>query len=187
MGDTTSNMQLTRRQILGAGLAGLFCASPVSAWAARQTSGERVISLQQMHTGEKLSTVYWCEGQYVREALNDINNILRDHRSDEVAMIDPSLLDLLYDVQERVGTSKPIEVYSAYRSPKTNALLRRRSRGVARRSFHMRGQAVDVRVPGLSPGKLYRLARGLKKGGVGYYGRSGFVHLDTGPVRFWRG
>lgn len=187
MGDRGIQQVVSRRQALQLGAAGLICASPLPALGAKTEAGERVLKFCHMHTGERLSTAYWVEGNYVVDSLLEVNHILRDHRTGEKVVIDPRLLDLLHTLQSRIETNEPIEVFSAYRSPKTNATLRRRSRGVARRSYHLFGKAVDIRIPGVKPSQLVRLARSLEKGGVGFYRRRPFVHIDTGPVRYWRG
>ena len=116
-----------------------------------------------------------------------IDLVLRDHRANEICSMDPKLIDILHSIQQRTigSTAKPVEVVSAYRSPTTNSDMRRYKRGVARNSFHTVGQAVDIRVPGFSTRDVYKAALGLKEGGIGYYGRAGFVHLDTGNYRTW--
>ena len=149
------------------------------------TPAERSLSLYNNHTREHLKVVYWVDGDYVPEALSDINHLLRDHRTDQVASMDPALLDLLYDLGHKIGARHPFHVISAYRSPKTNAKLRQRSKRVAKRSQHMYGKAVDIYVPGYKLADLRRAALSLRRGGVGYYPRSNFIHVDTARVRFW--
>lgn len=173
-----------RRRILRLGLGALLVLSPLHAMAAR-SEPERKISLLNEHTGERLSRAYWVEGEYLPESLAEIDHVLRDHRTDEVHPIDPRLVDLLHRVQTKMGVRGTYHVISGYRSPKTNALLRRRSRGVARRSLHMDGMAIDVRLPGRALRDLRKAAIALRGGGVGFYPRSGFVHLDVGRPRFW--
>ncbi len=187
MGVTIPQSKVSRRLILGAGVAGLVLGQPISALASTRNASERKLSLVHLHTGENLSCAYWHNGGYVRDSLSDINKLLRDHRSGEQTAIDPKLLDIVWSLWARSGANRPIEVFSGYRSPATNKMLRQRSRGVARRSYHMQGQAVDIKIPGLTTRQLVHLAKDLGKGGVGYYPRSGFVHVDTGPVRYWRG
>jgi uncharacterized protein YcbK (DUF882 family) len=179
--------KVTRRAFIGAGVAGLVLAHPLSAMASIRKTSERKLSLVHLHTGENLSCSYWNNGSYLRDSLSDINQLLRDHRSGEQTAIDPKVLDILWSLWTRSGARRPIEVFSAYRSPSTNDMLRRRSRGVARQSYHMQGKAVDIKIPGVTSRQLVHLAKDLGKGGVGYYPRSGFVHIDTGPVRYWRG
>lgn len=170
---------------LGAGFAaaaGTGLLAPSSAWAAKP---ERTLSFYHLHTGEKLRTTYWADGSHIPEALADINHILRDFRTAEARPIDPRLLDLLHRVQESLGTDEPYHIISGYRSPATNTKLANKSGGVARRSLHLAGQAIDVCLPGRPLRKLHKAAVAQKSGGVGYYPRSNFVHLDVGRVRYW--
>ena len=187
MGIIHPTSPMTRRTLLGAGAAALVLGHPLTALAARGTTEERAIALKHLHTGESISCPYWSDGTYLRNSLEEINHVLRDHRSGSETDMDPELLDLLWMVRQRSGSRATIEVFSGYRSPATNAMLRSRSRGVAKRSYHTRGKAADVRIPGVSTQQLVRAARSLGRGGVGYYPRSGFVHIDTGPARYWRG
>jgi len=146
---------------------------------------ERSLAFYHLHTGESLSTVYWVQGHYLPGALGEINYILRDHHAEQVQPIDPQLLDLLYTITKMVGACDAFQVLSAYRSPATNAMLRLYSSGVAEHSMHMEGKAIDVRFAGEDLQRVHRLAAALQWGGVGYYPWANFVHLDTGPVRFW--
>lgn len=146
---------------------------------------ERSLSLYNIHTGESVQAVYWAGGKYVPGSLEEINHIFRDHRSGEIKPLDIRLLDLLHAIGTKLNTAQPFSIISGYRSPKTNAFLRRRSPGVAANSYHMYGKAADVRVPGYSLSLLRRVAMDLTGGGVGYYPRSNFLHVDVGPVRFW--
>ena len=146
---------------------------------------ERTLSFYNTRTGEEWNRVYWCQGDYVPEALEEINYLLRDHRTNEVREIDPRLLDLLYDLNEKLNSRGPFQVVSGYRSPETNALLRRRSRRIARHSLHIEGMAVDIRLPDRNMRQLAKAALSLQSGGVGYYPRRQFVHVDTGKVRRW--
>lgn len=185
MDNGLSRNTIDRRRFLR--LCGLSVAAgllPASAWAARKPSA-RVISLHNIHTGESLRSPYFEDGAYVPEALAEIGRLLRDHRSGEVAEIDPALIDRLHAVSVALGTDVPFHVISGYRSPATNAALRKAGRGVARRSYHLLGRAVDVRLPGVSHADLLRTALAQNVGGVGDYPRSDFVHLDTGPLRRW--
>jgi uncharacterized protein YcbK (DUF882 family) len=146
---------------------------------------ERALGFYNTHTGESITTVYWAEGDYVHSGLEEIAVILRDHRSGDVHSIQKELLDLLYVLQMKVGCSNPYKVISGYRSPATNAKLRKHSTGVAKRSYHMQGKAIDIRLPGCDLDQLHRVALEVKAGGVGYYGASDFIHVDVGPVRRW--
>lgn len=178
----------SRRRLLQLGLlAAASYLAPTLTQAAPQANTERILAFHNLHTGERLQTVYWQHGAYVEQALTDINFILRDHRTSDVIAIDTGLLDLLHALQQKLNTEQPFHIISGYRSPKTNALLRRRGRGVAKKSMHMKGQALDLRVPKRSTKAIHRAALALRLGGVGYYPNSGFVHVDTGRVRQWRG
>jgi uncharacterized protein YcbK (DUF882 family) len=146
---------------------------------------EKTVALYNTHTGESLNAVYWVKGRYLPDALSAVDRVLRDHRTDEVKPIDPQLLDLLHAISDELECSHPFSIISAYRSPATNAYLRFMSRGVAEHSFHMDGKAVDVRLPGWGSYMVRRVAVELRMGGVGYYPRSDFVHIDVGPIRYW--
>lgn len=146
---------------------------------------ERSLGFYNTHTDETLKTVYWAEGKYQPEGLSGINRILRDHRTGDVHSMDKSLLDLLYLLQTRTGRKDKFHIISGYRSPASNAKLHARSAGVAKRSFHMQGKAVDIRLPGYDLKKLHQAALALKAGGVGCYPSSNFIHVDVGPVRRW--
>lgn len=181
---------LSRRRFLtlGAGAALALAAGPVLAGPAPLTTpvaGERRLSFLNLHTGETLKTTYWQDGQYVSEELAAINHVLRDFRVNTPGDMAPQLMDLLYVLQHDLGTNQPFHVISGYRSPKTNAMLHEHSSGVAKNSRHMLGQAIDIRVPGVDLKHLYKTALNLRAGGVGYYAKSDFVHVDVGPVRTW--
>lgn len=146
----------------------------------------RTLSMRNLHTGESIRKVtFWEKGKYHDDALSEINYVLRDFRSGDVADMDTDLLNLLCCVQQKLGTSKEFHIISGYRSAKTNDMLRRRSGGVAKNSYHTRGQAIDIQLPGHRLKDIKNVALSLKGGGVGYYSQSGFVHLDTGKVRTW--
>lgn len=149
------------------------------------TSSPRTLSLVNANSGEALSVTYWADGAYRRDALNKLNHFLRDTHENQETEMDPLLFDVLWHTTKAVGYEGPIEVFSAFRSPTTNAWLASVSRGVARDSQHMNGNAMDIRFPGVPVLKIRQAARSLGMGGVGFYPRSGFVHLDTGPVRYW--
>lgn len=152
--------------------------------SARQTIGHEV-SIKNAHTGERFQGVYRIGSYYVPAAFRRINRVLRDHRTGDIHPIDPKLIDTLSRIQRDCQCSQAIDVLSGYRSPKTNSMLRRASSGVAQNSYHMKGQAADIRVPGSSTSKVRNTARALRVGGVGFYPRSNFVHVDTGDVRTW--
>lgn len=181
---------LDRRDVLKVGLAGVLASvvpllSSQNSYAARGRQPWE-ISFRHGHTGESFSGVYRVGDRYLPEAFERLNYVMRDFRTNEAFPMDPRVVDLLSIVQRRAETnSKPMEVLSGYRSPKTNAMLRRVSTGVAKNSFHMYGQAIDFRLPNHSTRDLRKIAVDLKAGGVGYYPKSDFVHIDTGKVRSW--
>jgi uncharacterized protein YcbK (DUF882 family) len=171
-----------RRFLHGLGLSAAVLASPAALAALAEP---RRLRFYHTHTSEKLDIVYHEAGAYIPDALQAVNHLLRDFRSGEIAVIDCNLLDILYDVQQRAGSHGRFEIISGYRSPATNAMLQRQGHGVASRSLHMQGQAIDVRLTDLATADLRRAALDLHGGGVGFYPQSDFVHLDTGRVRFW--
>ena len=186
------NRELNRRRFLGIGAAAAAAAvvptRALAAGATRSALPERVLSFFNTHTGERLRTSYCCGGVYQPDALKQINHILRDFRANEIKPIDPTLLDLLHELGGTLETDQPFHIISGYRSPHTNAQLRERggaTTGVATRSLHMEGKAIDIRLPGVKLDTLRSAARSLKLGGVGYYPTSNFVHVDTGRVRHW--
>jgi uncharacterized protein YcbK (DUF882 family) len=170
---------------------GFFTASalagPVSVFAgiAHETCPKRSLALYNTHTAEHLQTTYWANGRYQPDAMEKINFILRDHRSGEIKPIHPQLLDVLHQVRNKISSKKPIHIISGYRSPETNALLRRQRGGVIWKSYHLKGQAIDFRLPDCKLPRLRSIAISLKAGGVGYYPGGDFVHVDIGPVRYW--
>lgn len=145
----------------------------------------RSLAIDNVHTGERIRTVYYENGQYVPGALQEINYFFRDYRANEVKPIDPRLLDLLHTIHQTLDTSQPFNLISGYRTPATNAMLAARSEGVARHSMHIEGRAGDINVPDRQLSILQRVALALQFGGVGYYPQSNFVHVDTGRVRHW--
>lgn len=176
-----------RRRFLSrslAAVAGLCFAGQAPAVILNRES-DRVLSFHNLHTNENLRCRYWSSGAYDSSALEDIAFVLRDFRTGEIKAIDTDLLDLLTLVRRRLNTRQPYHIISGYRSPKTNAMLRVKSNGVAKQSLHMQGRAIDVCIPGTPLATLRRTGLALKAGGVGYYPKSGFVHLDTGRPRFW--
>lgn len=147
--------------------------------------GERRVALHNLHTGESLEATFWSDGGYHAAALGEINHFLRDFRTGAIHPIDTALLEQLFRVQRSLGVERPYQVISGYRSPETNAALRRAGSGVAQHSLHMEGRAIDIRLPGVKLKTLRETALAMKSGGVGYYPDSDFVHIDTGRVRFW--
>ena len=137
------------------------------------------------HTHERLTVPYFADGAYLPEGLASLNAFLKDHRTGEEHAIDPALYDILNDLRLATGTKSPFQVISAYRSPRTNAMLREHGGGVAKGSLHLSGRAIDVRLADVSSASLRDAAIELQRGGVGYYRGPDFVHVDTGRVRRW--
>jgi uncharacterized protein YcbK (DUF882 family) len=181
-----------RRRLLGIGAAGLAVAGTAARRAdamppPRTAPGARCLAFENLHTGETLRTVYWEQGRYLNQALRDIEYLLRDFRTGQQHPIDVALLDLLHSMRRQLDCTRPIQLISGYRSPATNAALRARSHGVARSSLHMQGMASDIRIPGRDLRHVRDIAWSLGRGGVGFYPRSNFVHVDVGAVRRWNG
>jgi uncharacterized protein YcbK (DUF882 family) len=169
--------------LAGLGTSGLAHAMPA---APAPAAGERALDFVHTHTGERIGLVFAVGRDYLQGSLTALNRFLRDHYTGEVGRIDPQLFDLLHRVRGLVGARTPFEVISGYRCPTTNQHLRATGGGgVARRSLHMDGRAIDVRLAGVKLADLRDAALSLQGGGVGYYARDGFVHLDTGRVRSW--
>jgi uncharacterized protein YcbK (DUF882 family) len=154
---------------------------------AHGPGASRRIALENLHTGERLDVEYFRNGSYLPDALSAIEALLRDFRTGERHAIDPSLMDYLVQVAHTLAVDPAFSVISGYRSPATNAQLREKSAGVAPHSLHMEGRAIDVRVAGVDCATLAARAQDLRRGGVGYYRASNFVHLDTGAFRIWKG
>jgi uncharacterized protein YcbK (DUF882 family) len=175
----------SRREVLG--LAGSVVAS--SMLGAREVLGartpERALSLYAVHTGERLAVTYFAGGAYRADALSAVSRLLRDHCTDETRAIDVALLDQLHRLRALLGSRAPFHVVCGYRSAETNARERLLRHGVATHSLHIDGRAADVFLPDRSLDDVRTAALGLHAGGVGYYPTSGFVHLDTGPIRAW--
>lgn len=181
--------RIDRRDVLKLGMVGALASlMPLfpsrNAYAMSNFASWR-ISFRNNHTGESFSGVYRVGDKYLPEAFDRMNYVLRDFRTNEVFPMDPRILDIVKVLQDRTKADGPVEVLSGYRSPRTNAMLNGASTGVAKNSFHMYGQAMDIRMPGHSTKRLRDTAKKLKAGGVGYYPRSNFVHVDTGKVRSW--
>lgn len=184
--------EIDRRSFLAIGaatLGGVFVpaiASPALAVPLPQRKGgTRRIAFRNTHTGESFNGVYRIGDKYLPDAFDQINHVLRDHRADRQYPMDPRVLDIIYQVREMTGKSDPLQIISGYRCPSTNRQLRKASSGVAKKSLHMKGQAIDFHMPGYSTARLRDLAKSLRAGGVGYYSRSNFIHVDSGDVRSW--
>lgn len=187
---SASEQGVSRRDVIKSGLwaaAGTLLMPSVAEAAALKMpkNGSYDIQFSNAHTGESFSGTYRVGNKYLPDAFEEINYVLRDFRANEVFPIDPRVIDIIYMVHRKTGRSQPLEILSGYRSPKTNNMLRHASSGVARNSMHLSGQAIDFRMAGVSTRGLRDIAAGFKVGGVGYYPRSDFVHVDTGKVRIW--
>jgi uncharacterized protein YcbK (DUF882 family) len=179
-----------RRQLLrwlAAGPVAVVAGRARVAFAEEALLAPRELSMVNTHTAEKLTVRYFEDGQYVPAALAQLNQLLRDHRSGEVATIDPRIFDQLHALALCARCAPHYAIISGYRSPATNEKLRGNSSGVAKRSLHMEGRAIDVRLSDTACSRLRDLALEMQAGGVGYYAKSDFVHLDTGRVRSWAG
>ena len=167
-------------------VCGYAAVAAVAPRLARAAAG-RTLSFVHTHTGETLTIPYRTGSCYETGCLESVDHLLRDFRTGDVHRMDPGLLDILCSLKDRSGSDEPFQVICGYRSPRTNAMLRGRSAasGVAEHSLHLEGQAIDIRLGGVHTLKLAELARGLQRGGVGYYAASDFVHVDTGRVRQW--
>lgn len=177
-----------RRSLLKMGATAILTSvftHPVLAAVGSNRQEHHVLSFYNIHTGEVLKTCFRSSGVLIHRAVNQISHIMRDHRTGEIKPVDPNLLDLLYRIVMEEKPRSPISIISGYRSPRTNAALRRVTTGVARKSLHMEGRAIDIRIPGYQTTDLRQLAINLQCGGVGYYPESDFLHLDTGPVKIW--
>lgn len=195
-GSGANDAAWSRRQLLIAGGAFAAGMAPMTGALAGQPrrrvitgsrggNGARGLAFKNLHNGESIKLDYFANGEYVPEALKELDRFMRDVRDNTRHDMDPRLYDILFDLHALMETPEPFMLISGYRSPRTNAWLHSRSRGVAKNSLHMRGVAADVRLPSRDPRQIYRAALALKRGGVGLYSRSNFVHVDTGRVRHW--
>ncbi len=175
---------LSRRQFLKGMAAVAACAVSVEIPSISEASVRDRLSFYHTHTGETLTVCYPIAPRCERKVMEEINYFLRDFRTGDLHDIDPGLLDILYHIKRKSG-GRVYEVISGYRSPATNRMLRRRSHGVALHSLHMKGKAIDIRLTGVNTLTVRNCALSLRRGGVGYYRRSDFVHVDTGRFRVW--
>ncbi|MFT4708445.1 MAG: hypothetical protein ACI82I_003419 [Gammaproteobacteria bacterium] len=185
-----SSTGMTRRGILGAFAATAVIAAPTYSNAAgflRGGGDVRRIQMFSGRTGERLDTIYWIEGEYIGEAIREVNTFMRDWRTGQAIDIDTRTIDIMAATHNLLNINEPYLMLSGYRSPQTNAMLRSRSRGVAKNSLHMVGQAADLRLVGRTTDQMSRAAQSCRAGGVGRYRGSNFVHMDCGPVRSWNG
>jgi uncharacterized protein YcbK (DUF882 family) len=186
----TGTTNLGRRKLLGILAAGIVTAAPTysNAFGFLRGGGDiRRVRMYSGRTGESLDTIYWIDGKYIPEVLKEINHFMRDVRTGTVHRIDARTLDIMAAAHKLMDVSEPYMLLSGYRSPQTNTALRSNSRGVAKNSLHMQGQAADLRLKSRSVGQMARAAEACASGGVGRYSRSNFVHMDCGPVRSWGG
>lgn len=152
---------------------------------AMATTGPRELAFAHLHTGETLHVAYAGSAGLLSDGLAEINQLLRDFRTGEVHPIEPDVLEILHAARTALKPNGVFEVISGFRSSKTNEMLRTSTSGVAKKSLHMEGRAVDVRLRGVSTTALRDCLRALGRGGVGYYASSDFVHVDNGRVRYW--
>jgi len=179
---------ISRRGLLGAFAATALVAAPTYSNAAgflRGAGDIRRLKMYSRRTGESLDVIYWIEGDYIKDALTEVNWFMRDWRRDKARAIDTRTIDIIAATQQLLDSSTPFLMLSGYRTPETNALLRKRSRGVAKKSLHMKGQAADLRMQGKSVRQVAQAAASCSAGGVGRYSRSNFVHIDCGEKRLW--
>jgi len=177
--------RMQNRTLVTLALTGLAVTAAVAPPRDVRAADARQLSFYHTHTQMRLDIVYYENGEYVDSALDEIDRFLKDFRTGDIAEMDPKLLDILHDVRNELDSDGIYEVISAYRSPKTNEMLRSKSGGVARKSQHLLGNAIDVRLRGVPTEDLRDTALQMKRGGVGYYKQSDFVHMDTGRVRRW--
>lgn len=186
---TSVETPVERRTFLKSGLtlsaAAALSIGSVTPALALPSGGEYRISLQNAHTNETFSGTYRVGNKYLPQAFERINYVMRDFRVNEIFPIDPRTIDIIAIVHRMTGSKAPYSVLSGYRCAKTNSMLREGSKGVAKHSLHMVGQAIDVRMSNVSITRIRDLAKKLQAGGVGYYPRSGFVHMDSGDFRTW--
>jgi uncharacterized protein YcbK (DUF882 family) len=186
----TTTRGLTRRSLLGAFAATAVAAAPTYSHAAGFLRGGgdiRRLTMYSQRTGENIDMIYWIDGEYIKPALEQINYFMRDWRQDAVTNIDTRTIDIITASHNLLDVSEPFMMLSGYRTPTTNGLLRSRSRGVAKNSLHMTGQAADLRLKSRSVSQMAKAAASCNAGGVGRYSRSNFVHMDCGPIRTWGG
>ncbi len=181
---------MSRRSLLAAFAATAVTAAPTFANAAGFLRGGgdiRRIRMYSGRTGERLDMVYWIDGKYIKDALREVNHFMRDWRTGDKISMDTRTIDIMAAAHNLMDTNEPYMLLSGYRSPKTNQMLRSRSRGVARNSLHLKGQAADLRLSSRTVTQMARAALACNAGGVGKYSRSNFVHMDCGQVRSWGG
>ncbi|MDK3072620.1 DUF882 domain-containing protein [Sedimentitalea sp. JM2-8] len=185
-----SSTGLTRRSLLAVFAATAVTAAPTFGNAAGFLRGGgdiRRIRMYSGRTGERIDMIYWIDGEYIKDAVKEVNHFMRDWRTDQMKPIDLRTVDIMAAAHNLMDVNEPYMLLSGYRSPQTNAMLRSRSRGVAKNSLHMSGQAADLRLASRSVNQMAKAASACHAGGVGRYSRSNFVHMDCGVVRTWGG
>lgn len=185
-----TQLKMTRRGILGAFAATAITAAPTYSNASgflRGAGDIRRVRMTSPRTGEKIDMIYWIEGDYLKDAVQEVERFMRDWRTNDIHSIDVRTLDILAASHNLLGVNEPYMLLSGYRSPKTNAMLRARGSGVAKNSRHMVGEAADLRLASRSVSQMYNAAKACRGGGVGKYSKSNFVHMDCGPLRTWGG
>ncbi len=175
---------MDRRGFIKKGI--LFTTAIITPTLSKADYYEKRLRLYHTHTGEHIDATFWVDGEYIYEELDRLNIFLRDYKTDEIFPMDVNLIEYLHSIKRALRTQKEFNILSAYRSQKTNLYLRKHSRGVAKNSFHLYGKAVDINLPGYRLSTLKYAALSLRRGGVGYYPKSHFIHIDTGKPRFWR-
>lgn len=175
---------LQRSALFSAGLAAFH--NSVAQATPNYFAGERSLNLYNIHTGESINTLFSIDGQYVSEGIQSLDLLLRDHRANEAIAMQHELYEKMHYLQQLFSTNKPLYVISGYRCPNSNAAMRHLSHNVAENSLHTQGRAVDIRIPGVSHRDLHKAALAMRSGGVGYYPKDGFIHIDTGRVRQWQ-
>ncbi len=181
---------MTRRALLGAFAATAVVAAPTYSNAAGFLRGGgdiRRIRMYSGRTGERIDMIYWVDGKYIKDAVKEVNHFMRDWRTDQVKDMDLRTIDIMAASHNLLDVDEPYTLLSGYRSPQTNAMLRSRSRRVAKNSLHMKGQAADLRLSSRSVSQMAKAAMSCRAGGVGKYYRSNFVHMDCGDIRSWGG
>lgn len=165
--------------------SGMAAASGQAIASPLRSDIEKTLRLYNIHTGEEVKATFWAEGRYIDDEIQQLDMLLRDHRANEVLAMQRKLYHHLYKLQNMLGPKQGVHIISGYRSASTNQYLRQSSNGVAKKSLHMQGRAIDIRMPGISTRDIQKAATSMRIGGVGYYPKSGFIHLDTGRVRQW--
>ncbi|MFT4717458.1 MAG: hypothetical protein ACI932_002659 [Paracoccaceae bacterium] len=179
---------ISRRSLLGIFAGAMVAAAPVypKTFSLIRGAGDiRKVSMRSGRTGESIEMVYWIEGKYIKEALKEVNHFMRDWREGSTVAMDSRNIDIIAASHQLLDTTEPFQMLSGYRSPRTNAMLRSRGRGVAKNSLHMKGMAADLRMNSRSVGQVARAGYACNSGGVGKYSRSNFVHMDCGVIRTW--